>query len=339
MVSSRIRITWIDWAKTLFIALVCVGHFNIPETQKVLIFGCHVPAFFIISGFLYHRHDALRTLFSFAVPMLFYTAIVFGLHIAQDVIQNGYWDYRLDLGHLWHRVFEQFFFRNGNNPYGVIPITGVWFVVALLVCRFLAGDIKLFSFVLRYRYISLLILIIWLTIEPMIWDYISIKDYKFYYGLYAMPFFLFGNILRNINFRIESLNPIFIVIATINYLIVTLNYPRFNMVTYQYGPTYLLFFVNALCGCMVVFWLSSKLPKTHCVKVFSIGTLFILVLHTSLGYFVLPLLNRLGLMSIDVLKYNVMPWFEMILVLFALYYPISWLYKYYPILLGKLSNK
>lgn len=48
------RIIWIDWAKTILIVLVCVGHYNPPVVQKQLIWGCHIPAFFIISGYLYH---------------------------------------------------------------------------------------------------------------------------------------------------------------------------------------------------------------------------------------------------------------------------------------------
>ena len=195
------RIAWIDWAKTILIVLVCVGHFNPPEVQKQLIWGCHMPAFFMISGYLYHRHGALRTLYSFAVPMLFYTAIVFGVHIVQEIVQNGYWNYQLDLGHLWHRVFEQFFIRNADNPYGIVPVIGIWFVVALIVCRFLAGDIKFFSFTLRYRYIALAVLLIWLTIEPLIWNYIPIKDVKLYYAVYAMPFFLVGYIMKDLKIQ------------------------------------------------------------------------------------------------------------------------------------------
>ena len=144
------RLTWIDWAKTILIVLVCVGHFNPPEEQKQLIWACHMPAFFMISGYLYHRHSAWKTLYSFVIPMLFYTSIVFGIHIIQDIVQNGYWDYKLDIGHLWHRVFEQYFIRNADNPYGIVPVIGVWFIVALIVCRFLGNFLIIFRFLLDF---------------------------------------------------------------------------------------------------------------------------------------------------------------------------------------------
>lgn len=337
---NKQRIVWIDWAKTILIVLVCVGHFSPPEVQKLLIWGCHMPAFFFLSGYLYKRHGAWRTMVSFVVPIAFYSFITFCVHIVKEIIEKGYWNYTLDFSHPWFRMFGQFFIRIHNNPYGDIPIMGMWFVIALIVCRLLSGDIKIFSFVIRYRYIVFAVLIIWLTIEPIIWEYIPIKDVKLYYGIYAMPFFLIGYIVKDLNVKIERIHPLLIIAALCLYCAITLNLPRYDMLNYQCGPTYILFFVNALCGSLFLFWICTKLPESKFVEVFSVGTLLILLLHMELDFFLRPLFHRIGLSPTSTyLGASLLPWFEVIIEFVIFYYPIKWLGNHYPILLGKVKKK
>ncbi len=339
MKESSARVFWIDWAKAILIALVCVGHFNSPETQRMLIYGCHMPAFFIISGFLYHRHGAWRTFISFVVPIMFYTAIIFGVHIIQDCIQNGYWNYQLDLGHFWHRVLEQFILRNSSNPYGIIELFWIWFIVALIVARFLCGDIKWFSLTLKYRYVTLAVLLLWLTIEPMIWDYISIKDVKLYYGIYALPFFITGYIVKDLKFDVSKIHPLIILLSFVLYVIITLISPRFDMMNYQCGPTFMVFYINAICGSLALFGFCSKLPQSRLAEVFSIGTLLILTLHMPLDFFILPVFHRIGLTPPNTLFVSyLIPWLEMGVVLLVTYYPITWLNMHFPLLLGKMPK-
>lgn len=54
---TKTRIDWIDCAKGLGIALVVIGHsWGIPHWLYCLIYGFHMPLFFILSG-LTHRYD------------------------------------------------------------------------------------------------------------------------------------------------------------------------------------------------------------------------------------------------------------------------------------------
>ncbi len=337
---STQRIVWIDWAKTILIASVCVGHFSPPEIQKLLIWGCHMPAFFFISGYLYKRHKAWQTIISFVIPVVFYSSIIFGVHIIKDIVKIGYWDYMLDFYHPWYRMFGQFFIRIHNNPYGDIPIMGIWFVIALLTCRLLSGDIKKFTFVLRYRYVVLIVLLIWLTIEPIIWDYIPLKDVKFYYGIYALPFFLLGYIIKDLDVRIERLHFISILIVAFAYCSITLNLQRFEMLHYQCGPTYMVFFVCAMFGSLVLFWICTKLPRLKIVEVFSIGTLLILLLHKELDFFIRPVFHLMGLTpTTTYIGASLLPWFEVVLEFIIFYYPILWLNSHFPILLGKVPKR
>lgn len=295
-----------------------------------------MPAFFMISGYLYHRHGAWRTLYSFITPMMFYTSIVFGVHIIQDIVQNGYWDYKLDFGHFWNRVLQQFFIRNAGNPYGIIIVTGSWFVIALIVARMLCGDIKLFSVTLKYKYISLLVLLVWLTIEPLIWDYIPVKDIKLYYGVYALPFFITGYIAKESQLLIDRIHPLAIFVCFIVYVFITLNLPRFEMLDYQCGPTFLVFYICSICGSLVLFWICARLPQCRMAETFSIGTLLILTLHFPLDFFILPIFHRIGITPVcTTFGEYFIPWFETLVILLIMYYPIVFLKTQYPILLGK----
>ena len=336
------RIAWIDWAKVILISLVCVAHFTPHEQNiKLLIYGFHMPAFFFISGYLYRQHKAWRTLVLFGVPVAFYSLIIFGVHIIQDIAVNGYWNYAQDLRHPWYRMLGQFFVIIKDNPYGEITIFVLWFIIAQIVCRLLAGDIKIFSFVTRYRYWALGFLLIWLTIEPLIWDYFPLKHYTLYYGIYAMPFFLTGHIAKNIDLKIEQTHPMLAVAALVVYCAITLNLPRFDMREYQYGPAYILFFVTSICGSLCFFRLCTKLPQSKVIEVLALGTLLIMMMHTPIDYFIIAAIEKLGLHTDDATCINVymLPWLKMLIVLAVCYYPISWLSSHLPILLGKMKKR
>jgi fucose 4-O-acetylase-like acetyltransferase len=47
------RISWIDWAKTILIFLMVSAHCNIHPYPQQFIHAFHMPAFFLISGYLF----------------------------------------------------------------------------------------------------------------------------------------------------------------------------------------------------------------------------------------------------------------------------------------------
>ena len=54
------RIVWIDYAKAIGITLVILGHVPVPADIKWVIYGFHMPLFFVISGYLMSRHYDTR---------------------------------------------------------------------------------------------------------------------------------------------------------------------------------------------------------------------------------------------------------------------------------------
>ena len=69
------RITYIDWAKTICIFLMIVGHHENNRIILSYIYAFHMPAFFAISGFLYRPHPWKETLIAFSFPVVAFSLI------------------------------------------------------------------------------------------------------------------------------------------------------------------------------------------------------------------------------------------------------------------------
>lgn len=73
--SSKKRENWIDWSKTILIWLMVLGHAGLNGIPRDFVYAFHMPAFFIISGYLYKPHTWFRTLKGFGMPIIFFSAI------------------------------------------------------------------------------------------------------------------------------------------------------------------------------------------------------------------------------------------------------------------------
>ena len=74
-ISSKKRENWIDWSKTILIWLMVLGHAGLGGLPREFIYAFHMPAFFIISGYLYKPHNWFKTLKGFGIPILFFSVI------------------------------------------------------------------------------------------------------------------------------------------------------------------------------------------------------------------------------------------------------------------------
>ena len=121
------RIVWIDWAKSILIYLMVVGHCFPIAWENHLIYAFHMPAFFIISGYLYKPHHWLKTLKSVGIPVLFFSAINMAIYSLPKLAKGTF-----DSSDLFLRIFVPFW---GPGPEGlkyIILFPGVWFIIALL---------------------------------------------------------------------------------------------------------------------------------------------------------------------------------------------------------------
>lgn len=69
------RKDWIDWSKAILIWLMVLGHTGLSGYGREFVYVFHMPAFFIISGYLYKPHSWFRTLRSLGIPVICFSLI------------------------------------------------------------------------------------------------------------------------------------------------------------------------------------------------------------------------------------------------------------------------
>lgn len=323
------RVVWIDWAKAVLIYLMVVGHCFPVAWEDQLIYAFHMPAFFIISGYLYHPHKWWQTLRSFFVPILFFSSVNFLIYALPKILKGTF-----STVHLAERMLIPFWGPGSLQEEEYIYLfPGVWFVIALLLCRLFMGDFSSFSWVRKYKYYVLFFLLGFLVIEPFLFPNNPLRPYKFYRFIPSFPFVLFGYCLKNRMDLSRISFPIAIVLMSLFVMISFWN-GYTNILNYKFGHSYIVFGVNACIASIVLYRYCVVLKDNSYVRFISIGTMLILAMNINLKIFFNLLFEKIGLGTI-ITDHYVYPWILGLLIIIACYWPIRWLLHYCPILLGK----
>ena len=137
------RYGWIDWSKALLIWMMVLGHAGLSGYCRELVYAFHMPAFFIISGYLYKSHSLLKTLKSLGIPVLIFS-IVNLLYYSLKLYVKG----ELDIIDLLSKCYQPYYKCNLGDYISLFR--GVWFIVVLFFMRILLGDIKMFLPIKKY---------------------------------------------------------------------------------------------------------------------------------------------------------------------------------------------
>lgn len=312
---QRVRIAYIDIAKTICIFLMVVGHWTSNSILLMYIYSFHMPALFIISGFLYKPHSWKRTILSFGIPVVFYSIINIGfLFIDGEFMLNSV-------------LSKEVFFRLFHYRYGLGEglFTGDWFIWALLGLRLFFGDINNFSFFRKYYIIFSVLVIVYMSFEA----YLINIDYIFrgwYIGRFipSLPFFCFGFFLNEKRLPLHNI-PIYLVISSaIAFIFLPLLNGSCSINSNEYGLSYSLFYINAIVSTIFVFAVSNIIPPNQFATTISKGTLLILGLH-------IPIMK--------ILDAILSPYFDFIIPVITIlicFFPIKWFDKWCPCLLGRI---
>ena len=327
--SIKQRVIWIDWAKAILIYLMVVGHCLPAPWQGTLIYAFHMPAFFMISGYLFHEHHWWKTMKSFVVPVAFFSMINFVIYLIPKLAKGTF-----SSVHLLEKVLVPFW-GPGSLPADdyIILFPGVWFIIALLLGRLLMGDLKMMSWVTKYWKQVFCILIMFLTLEPWLIPDNPLRSYKFYLVIPSLPFMLLGYGMKDW-FKVDKIKPWMALIGCAAFVAISLFYGRAEILKCQYGNYYILYFLNAVLGSVVFFYISSKFRRNYIIEIFSKGTLLILAFNIVLHSYISAAFTAVGFGFI-VNEKNLFPWFEALLIMLICYWPIKWMLNKYPVLLGK----
>ena len=264
------RLNWIDYIKVLCISLMVLCHVGMRGYVHQMIYAFHMPMFYLISGYLYKQKDWKMTLRCFMVPIVVISFFRLIYTCVSDCFLLGGVDF-------WSVFSYENFYKSHTGKASLF--TGQWFVITLMLCRFVLGDVKLIGrYTSNYKFLGLVCLL-WMSIQHII---VGESEFQYYYPylcLAALPFMCFGRWLkerglRNITthkYTLAALSILFIVIATWN--------GEVDMSMNIYGKNYFFLFMTTLTSFVLLVWLFQRLPRNGIIETYAQGTLVILGTH------------------------------------------------------------
>lgn len=286
MVGDSNRIVEVDWAKSLCMFLVILGHCHIDESGgfvKQFIYSFHMLFFFFLSGVLCTRSLSLisikRDFRYLIIPYFIYGIII----ITFGFLRSKSFDVEILLCQM--RILLL-----GNNA----SIGPIWFLPALFVCKqiFLVIQMsKQFSSKLYYLLIILSFILVYF-----------ISSYRLFIpmysesGLLGLPFFIMGYLSKQLCEKIKCVDYRCRMWVVFLGLIITITLCSYNgfvsIADCVIGNSIFIYYINAISAIISLYVLCSMLSVFH----------FNFILVTSYGSIVTLGLHGLPL---SVLNYNV----------------------------------
>lgn len=294
-----------------------VGHWSSNETLILYIYSFHVPAFFIVSGYLYKPYPWKRMIIAFAIPVLLVSIVAFFIkYILGEITLSS-----LTMPMLLKLIFC---YRYGLE---VHLFEGIWFIWALVGLRLMFGDITMKRSSVFFYIPIALVAITYMTFENSLVSIDSLFG-GYYLGriIPSLPFFCFGLSLRDREWTPRKISKFWIITPIIFiFILMPILNGRCDIYGNNYGKSYLIAALNAFLSSLLLFWLTNYFPVNKYVITISKGTLIILGIHMH----ILHILDRL---LPDIISFS-FPFITIVLC----YYLIIFCERFFPIMLGKLK--
>lgn len=197
------RLAFIDVAKSICIFLMIVGHWTKDHLLLTYIYSFHMPALFIISGYLYRQHSWYKTIVSFFTPVFFFSLVNLSVKVLLGEIA-------ISTIHLVQIFFRIFYYRHGL---GEGLFIGEWFLWALIGLRFLFGDISCLRVLKKYYIPIAIVCVAYMTFEKSLINIDTIfRGYLIGRMVPSMLFFCFGLYMREINWFPQTIQKKYVII-------------------------------------------------------------------------------------------------------------------------------
>lgn len=273
------RLHWIDWSKAILIYLVVLAHYgHISPMVDNLICAFHMPAFFMISGYLHKpiapSQSVSKNFKRLIVPALLFSLLCWGYNSAMMLYRHisFSWDvyvYKPLIGIISY-----------DDPYVSSPCCVIWFLQVLFICQVLIDFM-----VCKGGKTILIALSIVFIVATVIWDSMGVNDTRFLFFVQrtcvGFPFVVMGFIAKEKQlferFSHYSWLPLVLVALYVGGVMYN---GRVGIFSYQFGHSPCLFFLIAAIGC-IGFSLILKNVKIggDLLLTISNGTIVILCLH------------------------------------------------------------
>lgn len=236
---QKVRIPWIDYAKSFLIITVILYHSFITETWKIdmhdkpffwvyvgsFVTSFNLPAFFFLSGFLYRerhplivlKNSAKRLFPPYIANIVIWTCVFY----SKNDLLTGAWSFNKDSNKMW----QAFLFGFGADNQTSLGFTGISYVGAIwfFLCMFIATNLfnLLMYFTQNFKYKEifrpLIIATIYVLVDVLHNDYNMKLPWTGNTALSVLVIIYFGYKARNIeynNLPLFGFNTAFMIIYT-----------------------------------------------------------------------------------------------------------------------------
>lgn len=276
------RIIWVDYSKVILITLVVLAHSpSLSPTVDALIVGFHMPAFFIISGYLHKVPSTIidgikRNTQRLLVPALLFTFVCYAYWLLKYLLRTPF-----SYEECFVKPLLGLFFYDRDVA---TPMCGViWFLVVLFLC-FLLLDCTM-RFMKRGGIIILSMIFVAITIQFAVSGY---KDFQ--YGYYiqrtvvSFPYVALGFLCHEYNLlKMSRFNFAIASGFTVIYVFLALYNGHVGIHSCTFGKSVVVYWLESIIGSLALFHWTKLIKKTPAwiVKISS-GTIVILCLHITL---------------------------------------------------------
>lgn len=313
------RIHWIDWSKCILIYLVVVAHYGqISPFVDNMICAFHMPAFFMISGYL-HKSIPLKESVSknfkrLIIPALLFSVLCWSVMLTWDLLKN------IPFSAEEHIYKPLLGIIRYDRPYVSPPCGVIWFLQVLFICQILLDALA------KDGLKSIIIASLVCVIATSVWYNLGIDDKRYIFFIQrtcaSFPFVALGYIAKQKQWMqklaIMRWIPWLLLVA---YEVGVLYNGRVGIMSWRFGHDVFLYYVIAITGCFSFYLIVNKI-KIGGVITISNGTIVILCLHRLM----IPVMYKLNLDA-----------YLGSLVILTICYPLILIFnKYFPCFTGKI---
>ena len=283
------RLNYIDDAKALAIFLMILGHLPIGDTLGTLIYGFHMPLFFIISGLFFNSNRTLCNHIKKGFRQLIIPYMCFEFINLSICWISPYLHPELYYGMAGLDVFKAailgiFFGQDYVSRISFLPSGPLWFLVALFNMRVIFAVLcKLFKndYLLAIAATALGIGL-YFSLSKNILPFGSSGTNIFSIRCTAMglPFYAFGYLMRGIDFTSIKYRSLIVVTLVVLYVVSALYNGDCGIDELNHGKSIVLYYMNAVVGSIAVILSFSLIRLSENVHNVGRNTLLVLGLHT-----------------------------------------------------------
>lgn len=270
------RIVWIDWAKTICMFLVILGHCHINESYGFVtqyIYSFHMMFFFFLSGILCKRELSILSL-NRDIRFIILPYFTYGIVLVM-------------FGFLRSRSFDliDLFLQTkalivGDN----ISIGPIWFLPALFICK------QLFLLIKKVKIYSLYLYWLFFIMSLLPASFISKNNLNIPLfadsALFGLPFFFVGNESHIILEKIRSQNWYKCVIISVSLFVCSLCLCKYNgfvsLAACSIGQSFWAYYIGAYSAIIALTIMCMLLNniQSSIITVVSYGSIVTLGLHS-----------------------------------------------------------